>query len=221
MAKVSLSSLLDSLTGKLSGSVFQKSLGGLQLRSRVSPRNPRSGAQQFNRGNFSYVAGLWDTLDPAQISSWNDNAPSGVSGKAFFLQVNAMINSSGQDLILEYTASGALDYPDLVFNDLTPTLMLVETLGINYDLPAGQYLVIFATPQLRSGVTFISPSTYRLLYVVHPGVNPAVTFSIYAEYVAKFSAPAEGNVIGLRFYLIDTITGAASVVGFTHNYVDP
>lgn len=220
MAKVELSALLVSLTGKLSGSVFQNSLGGLQLRSRVSPRNPRSAKQQSFRSKWGSNARLWNTLLPAEIASWNDNAPEGSSGKAFFQEINAFIIRTGQPALRTYSPGSALDAPGPVFDAIEPGNLQVSFPGIVGALPAATYLNYFLSPQYSPGTSFISSHAYIFLGSILPAAEPADTIDITAAYTAAFGNPVPGNVIGIRAYQIDVSTGQTSPADVNQAYVE-
>ena len=86
-------------TGKLGLTVTWPGRNGLIRRTRVTPRNPRSGAQQLIRQNLSTQAAAYDQLTDAQQAAWIAAAaqiqskPSlGQSGPLTGLQLFAKIN---------------------------------------------------------------------------------------------------------------------------------
>lgn len=220
MAKVSLSALLDSLTGKLSGSVFQNSLGGIQIRQRVSPRNPRSPAQQGLRANFSYNGRSWSDLSQTQIESWNTAAPSGQSGISLFQSTNQMLFFSGLPPVDEYTGTGELTPPGVEIATLDENNFEISCPGIIGAIPVYTYLNIFATPNLSPGKTQVSISEYRYINTVAPGIVPSIQFSIYHQYVAVFGQPVDRSLIAVRCYLVNSVTGASSPSSFTQANVN-
>lgn len=214
MAKVILSALLDDLSGKLSGSVFQTTVGGLQLRNKVSPRNPRSPAQQRSRANFSYATRSWNDLTPTEIASWNDNAPEGVPGISFYLDVNSKIQSAGFPLLREYTGSGTIDILPITWNVLTLDDSVTNPLTAPDPLPAGQYCSVFATAPLSPGTSFISPSAYVLIQTFPPGTETNFGVNFGAAYVARFGFRNDGTVNGLKAYIFEPATGLCSATVF-------
>lgn len=220
MAKVSLSSLLDSLTGKLSGSVFQNSVGGLQLRSRVSPRNPRSQRQQNNRGNWSQTASGWNALSPSQILSWNSGAPVGVPGKSFFQAVNQQLFTANAAPLLEYTGGSALADPLTQINYVNPDGLGLAFPGLPEFLPADTYLNISATRSFSPGTSFITDSAYLLIKSWPPGYPAAESAEYRDAYQAVFAKPTVGSVIGVRAYQINAATGQISIYSQAQAYVD-
>ena len=70
MAKVMFTAIVAEITGRLAGSVFQKSVGGYQLHTVGLPINRRTGAQQLNRVTFEFLASHWQTLTDEQKLSY-------------------------------------------------------------------------------------------------------------------------------------------------------
>lgn len=214
MAKVSLSALLDSLTGKLSGSVFQNSLGGLQLRSRVSPRNPQTLIQQSLRANFSFNGRSWPELSPSEIESWNNAAPPGSSGLSLFQSTNQMLFFAGLPPISEYTAVAQLTPPGLAIDLVDALNFEISCPVLIGAIPVYQYINVYATNNLSAGKTQVSLSEYRFIKTIEPGIVPSTSFSIYDQYVSIFGQPVERSLIAVRCYIVDSATGASSPNSF-------
>lgn len=219
MAKVSLSALLDSLTGKLSGSVFQNSVGGLQLRSRVSPRDPKTTDQQIVRGNWGFLASSWNELSPSDIDSWNDNAPVGSNGKSFFQESNAKIASAGHASITTYTGSGPLATPGLNIDSMSFTDMIISFPTLVPVVTTDYVICVFATPCLSAGTSFISPSTYRLIGTYPVPTAMPLPYNAFPGFTARYGAPVAGSVVGFRAYLVNFVTGASSPDSLVQGYV--
>ena len=58
--------------GKLGGQVASKNRAGAYVRTKVTPVNPRTTAQQSMRSLFGTVASAWRSLTQAQVNSWNE-----------------------------------------------------------------------------------------------------------------------------------------------------
>lgn len=70
MAKVEFTAIVSQITGRLSGSVFQRSVGGNQLRSIGWGVNRRTLLQQSNRITMEFLASNWQLLSPGQQATW-------------------------------------------------------------------------------------------------------------------------------------------------------
>lgn len=214
MAKVVLSALLDELTGKVAGSVFQNTVGGLQLRTKVNPRNPRSLYQQMRRSDWSFAALSWLTLNSIELQSWNDNAPAGSSGSAFFLQTNAYIQSAGQPLLRTYLPFTPFPSIQANFETLDPANVITQPLSAGDELAAGQFANVFATGTLSTGISFIAPSEYRYITSIARGTSITNPVDISAPYIARYGGVGVSGIVGLKFYIIDSLSGVASAVQF-------
>lgn len=221
MAKVELSALLDSITGKLSGSVFQNTVGGLQLRARVSPRDPKTPSQQKVRGTFGFNAASWSLLSDADRATWNDNAPMGSTGIAFYLQTNSRIGLTGEPLLNAFSPSTApvitaISLETILFDDIG-----VVTPATPLDTPANTWLLIYATRNQTPGTSFITGSAYKFLKAIPPATTIATERYFSTEYVAQFGVMNVGWVVGAAYLLIDVATGLQSIQSFTTGTVQP
>ena len=70
MAKVVFTAIVAELSGRLAGSVFQRSVGGYQLHSLGIPINRRTTGQQLNRMTLEFLASNWQTLTNTQQMSF-------------------------------------------------------------------------------------------------------------------------------------------------------
>lgn len=58
--------------GKLGGQVASKNRAGAYIRTKVTPVNPQTVAQQNIRQLFGSIASAWRSLTQAQINGWNE-----------------------------------------------------------------------------------------------------------------------------------------------------
>lgn len=70
MAKVQFTAIVSEVKGRLSGSVFQTSVGGNILRSLPLPRNPQTQLQQRNRSALVGATSSWRNCSAANRNSW-------------------------------------------------------------------------------------------------------------------------------------------------------
>lgn len=207
MAKVVLSSLLDSLTGKLSGSVFQVSTGGLQLRVLVKPRNPRTGKQQAVRGSFLATTSKYRNLTTTQRSSWSDASTLPVEGYARYNASNFFRANIGLLPMSTYSGTGLLTAPGTEIKTLSTTSIILKFAPYNGEIPVNNYILIYATEPLGPGIGTISPSQMIFLTSQPPGSYINDEWDITTAYSQKFGLPAADSVLGFRAVVIDTVTG--------------
>ena len=94
MARIVPSSLVDEITGKFNGDVFQMWRGIIVRKKGTRPRQPRTLPQTSLRQYFSYLSGDYDKLSSAFKSNWDYYASlvsSTISGFNAFMKLNQRI----------------------------------------------------------------------------------------------------------------------------------
>jgi hypothetical protein len=101
MARITTSALISDISGKVAGSVFQRSQGGLILRTKSGSINRLTPSQINSRIIFAQVAQAWTLLSLSKHNQWNayatylnknQNHSSSLkqSGQAVFMYVNCI-----------------------------------------------------------------------------------------------------------------------------------
>lgn len=94
MAIITPSALVDTITGRIGGSVLEVTRGVNYIRSGPFPRQPRVPLQQSIRGLINDYAGLWDALSPGRKTAWNYYAtglPGTLTGVNTYIAANAKL----------------------------------------------------------------------------------------------------------------------------------
>lgn len=215
------------ISGKIGGSVF--TLGGSMgsfIRNWAKPKNRRTAVQQFVRGVFSGLSSAWRSITSAQVSAWNEEAELGdanslrknvfgdnkvISGKDLFQRVNSLNLECGNAVYADPPVSTVTDA-------ITAAVCTADVSATQFDIamstfagavvvPANTTLIVQATPQLSSGVSFFGKSKYRSL-AVYPAATVINPLDIYADYIARFGALVAGSKIGVKmFFVYDNGTG--------------
>jgi len=104
MARITFSPLLVAASGKVADTVFSRWKGRPYIRSRVTPANPNSAAQQLQRNSLTYAVLQWQSL-PADVKArWNEYAsPYSKSGFNFWCHFNVPSEVHADDLELKMT----------------------------------------------------------------------------------------------------------------------
>lgn len=204
-------------SGKIGGHVASRNRGGAYFRTKVTPVNPQSTYQNEVRSRLTELSQAWRGLTQAQRDAWNaavqDFARTDIfgdirnpSGAQLYQRLNNNLAQVGQAAIS--TPPAVEEVPTVVIGTLTLNLTgPVGTLALSGAVPAGVSAVVDATMSLSPGKSFVK-SEYRRI-----GVYAAATASpldIYADYIAKFGAPVEGQKVFVRLSFINTTTGQAS-----------
>ena len=70
MAKVVYSANIQDIRGKLGNTVHSKARNGSTLRTRVSPKQPRTTSQTTVRANLTKTSGLYKNMTASQLAVW-------------------------------------------------------------------------------------------------------------------------------------------------------
>lgn len=201
MAKVQFSAVgITDMRAKLNGQVFSRNRGGAFVRTKVTPNNPRTTAQQLVRGFFGSISQGWSGLTEEQRASWNNAVDNWKrtdvfgnlrtpSGKALYQRLNNELQVSGQAQL--QTAPGLVEIPALNISGVV--IDGDDTFVIDYttDL-TGLKVLVYATPPLSAGTTNAN-NRFRLISVFDGG--DSAQFNIITAYNAKFGAiPANPNI---------------------------
>lgn len=206
MAKIKFGMMMTDASGKLGGQVFSKNRGGSYVRTKVTPTNPQTTAQMTVRGIFASISSAWSSLTEASRLSFNnlvgDYGTTDIfgdlhnpSGKALFQRLNQNLVISGQGPNYICVPPEAVPFANL--QSAICTLSGDEFYANCDGDTTGSKVVVWATPPLSQGTTFVK-NKLRQLAIANGGVSVSPDF--YAEYVAKFGVPAEGaNIyVGVR-----------------------
>ncbi|GAH51042.1 unnamed protein product [marine sediment metagenome] len=205
--------------GKIGGHVLSRNRAGAYLRTKVTPVNPSSGAQVDVRNRFSGISSDWKGLTAAQRLAWN----AAVSDFAKTDIFGDLRNPTGFNLhqklnnnLVNIAKAQIADPPGVEAVDAFLTMSIAAstgggTLAITYTdaIAADHSAIVFATPALSPGVSFVKSEYRQIDVMIAADVTP---FAIAAEYEAKFGAiGAEGMKIFVKMVLVNWATGQAGI----------
>lgn len=206
--------------GKLGGHVASKNRAGSYFRTKVTPVNGQSAAQQLIRGRFGASSQAWRGLSESQRQTWIDAAPDFpvfdifgnskiLSGSQLYNKLNLNLAVAGQSAIS--SAPSPVAIPSLVSLDAEADVS-EGTFTIDAGIaavPSGFTAVVLATPQYGPGKYFVKNRFRQLLTIAAAGsLNDA---SIYTAYTTQFGALVAGQKVSLKIFLISNTTGQAGV----------
>lgn len=196
--------------GKINGSVASKNRGGAYMRTKVTPVNRRTIAQQAVRSTFGFIAQQWRGLTEIQRKAWGGavenfkntdifgdlKSPSGFN---LFSKLNLpLINTTGGWSVNPPTA---VEVPIAV---LTGFIVNTNLNSFKVDLAdnplndGGGILVVDATPPLSPGLNFVKSQFRRIHHEVVVDASGAISLSLYSRYVDIFGVPAVGEKVFVR-----------------------
>jgi hypothetical protein len=207
MARISFTSEIAELVGKLAGSVFQYSYGGFQVHTRVVPSNPQTDRQQLRRGWLGWIAANWRNLTPTEQGTFI--AAAGTIPEAFRLYVGSNINLY---LIDEPTVTTYVTSPDpgnmpIDIDTLSPGNFDIIAAGPISTVPADTKLLVFATAEKVLPKRFTSPSEYSPIVYFDEGTDLSSAVSILTEWENLYGVLSGTNRICINAVLIDKTNG--------------
>jgi len=219
MAKILTTAIVADIRNKLNGSVFSKNRYGSYVRTKVTPVNPQTTAQQNVRNRLSTNSQAWRGLTDAQRQGWINAAPNFpttdifgnpkiLSGNALYVKLNNNLAGAGIAAIDDAPLPVAI--PAVVLGALaaaagTPAITAAFTPS---PVPTDFSFLIEATPQVGAGISFVKNRYRSLQYVAAAGTSPA---NLLTNYNAKFGTLVEGMKIFIRITAISTTTGQAGI----------
>lgn len=219
MARVLFSGVAGvDMRGKLNGSVFSKNRGGAYVRTKVTPVNPQSTAQQNVRNRLSTNSAAWRGLTEDQRQAWINAAPNfpytdiygntkQLSGQQLYVKLNNNLAQIGATLIADPptpVAIPALELTTLTSDDSANTVILAGTTPV----PAGFAMVVRGTGNVTPGKSFVK-NLFR--FVVAEAAAATSPFDISTEWTAIFGDPILGSKNFVQAFYVSTTTGQAGI----------
>ncbi len=222
--KAKTSPLFDDLSGKAGSIVAARNKGGLYVKPRRIPRNPRTRAQMSTRGILSSNSKAWETLTQLQRDAWNIAATNYQGSKNFgenvklsginaFVKFNNNLSMIGQPPINEPPVIPEFPIFNIASVIYTPaeenTPAKIEiTLG-GSQINADYFIVCRATAAFPQGRETMTSALRNIYTQVSDETNK---IEIYDDYLAKFGTfPEIGKKIHFEVFLIGKTSGVASL----------
>ncbi len=210
MARITFSSLVEEITGKLAGSVFQDSYQGFQIRTRVSPRNPQTYYSQLRRGEFAFLQEGWRYLSSTDRQTWIDNAPAGVSGINFYLSSNINLTLIELAPVAAYETATTPDAFEISILTIGSGIFTIEASGTTTTVPPGQSLLLQATAEKAPTKIFTNPSQYSPIITFPTGTDLSSPIDIASAWIDRYGQFTTDKRICLKTNLISTVNGSRS-----------
>ena len=208
--KVKFGAIVTDGRGKIGGHVMSKNRGGAYMRTKVTPSNPRTTAQQANRALLGSLSASWSSLTDGFRATWNGAVNDWVStnifgdtikptGKNLYVALNKNINAIGGATI--DTAPAKVEMPILGLEEvsiaITAQQITPEFANISNDV---QY-VFASTGPLTAGTSF-TKGKYRKIYNALGGQLDNT--ALYNAYVDRFGIPVQGQNVYFEVKLVES-----------------
>ena len=177
MARVQLSALVNDISGKVGGSVFQRTQGGLILRSNSGKIDSNSAQSNSRKVGMSSVQGSWQNLTNAQRLLWQTyaiylnkkqkhNTSLIINGHQLFININSLrYDMSGQSaLFVPYLLTTPVLAPLPLPITIVSVVFDIPALEVNISratVPADEVVFLFMSRPLSASQ--VSPNTKMLL----------------------------------------------------------
>jgi hypothetical protein len=215
--KIKWGALVVDGRNKIGGHVASSNRGGAYLRTKVSPKQPRTTYQTNVRAVFSAISSAWKSLTAANQRLWNDAVANYKKSDIFgdikspsgFNLYQKLNNNLTQVGIANITTP---PLPIAVTQFTSASLAAVHagaiTLTYAPAIPAGEAISVRATPAISPGKNFVKSEFRTIGKFLTADASPLV---ITTQYNAKYGAVgAAGEKIFVKVEHISTVTGQAS-----------
>jgi len=219
--KAKFGSIIVAGSGKIGGHVVSKNRSGAYIRTRVKPTNPQTSYQVNARATFSAASSAWASLTAAQRSAWNASSA-----------LQARQNSLGDTVMLSGKALFVSCYINLSLCGVTPLTNPVNpTAGFSFStitmaadnsdqnivftfsaaIPATHKILVFATPSLSPGLSFVKPYLRNFTLLSTSDTSPK---NLQSPYLLRLGViGAAGQRIHFTFVSIELTSGIATYAG--------
>lgn len=222
MAKVKYTAIVAEMRNSISGTTFSKNRYGNYARTKVTPVNPQTVHQQNQRSNLASLSQAWKTLTQSQRDQWGV-AAQGVprtdifgdskilSGQALYISAN--LNILGQNGTPISSPGIPAIIPQLRINsmsaifDISLQSMVVEVNVLPALQPADTSLVVYATPGINPGQSFVKNRYRKIFYDSYA----ASIVTLSGEITDRFGNALVGQTIYVKLAFMDNATGALGV----------
>jgi len=210
MARIAFSSTIEEILGSLAGTTFQDSYFGLQMRTRVTPKNPRSNYQMLRRGEFSYLTKAWRTLTPGEQDSWVDEAGTVPAALRLFISCNINLSLIGEAVVLSYTSDPQPTEFELAIDGFDETTLDIIAIGAADIVPAGTALLISVTALFSPARQFVNISQYSPVITFPALTDLSAATSILSEWIDRYGIMKPDLQLCISCSLINTTNGLRS-----------
>lgn len=204
---------------KVNGHVVSKNRYGSYIRTKVTPVNPQTDAQQAARNNLATWSQNWRSLAESDRQSWIDAAPNFpftdifgnikfLSGQALYVKLNTNIaNVSGTAID---TAPAPVGLPAIDSIALTASSG-PSVLSLAYSIPdanAVSVLVVEATPNVTPGKSFVKNLFRYTTQVLSTTASPLV---MTTAWTALFGDTVAFQKVFIRARIVNKETGQSGI----------
>jgi hypothetical protein len=220
MALIKFGMMMTDARGKLGGQVFTKTRSGATVRTKVTPTNPQTAAQQRARSILSNLSSNWRGLDPEQRAGWNSGVDQftrsnvfgdryAPSGKNLFVGLNANLALVGITMLV--TLPALVDVPSVIIDQIEISTLASE-ITISYDnlAPGASFSLVYQASRPMSQGRYNFSGAYATFFSAVGNAYPSAS-DLWDAYIDKFGAPSLGQKVAFKVFVIANASGQKSV----------
>lgn len=219
MAKILFTAVVADMRNKLNGTVFSKNRYGAYARTKVTPVNPQTVAQQNNRNQLATFSAAWRGITQSQREGWISaaaNFPTTdifgnakiLSGNALFVGLNKNLDTVGVAQIDDAPTPVALPAITALSLAAAEGAGTVAVTFAPTPVPADFAFIVYATPNVPPGRLFVK-NLYRTVTVLDAAATSPAAIGV--AYAAIHGAPVAGQTIFIKVVAVSKTTGQSGV----------
>lgn len=196
MASIQTGSIVANISGSVGSESYSRNAYGPYVKSRVTPTNPNTAAQQAARSDISDAVAAWQALTDAQRNAYVVEARQ----RSVKNRLGISTRLTGYNLFVrQFVQCAKAGAPDPVsidrfyVNDIFTLSSVVvdstqlEVVGVLSSKIAATRIAIYASQSRSPGQISFNPSTLRLILVINPSTG-SISIDCFSEYESIFGA---------------------------------
>lgn len=219
MAKVQFGVIATDLRQKIGGVVYARNRGGAYVRTKVTPINHHTAAQNTIRANMTTISKRWGSvLTDLQRLAWTNFAQAFpttdqfnqtliLSGLAIYVRCNQTSMATAGGFIDDPPADQNVGHPKAFGIQTLTAPNILDLTDWNISDAAGQYFALWATPPLSPGRNSFTPFYHRFYIQLMPPPDP---LSVGPNYVVRFGNLIAGKKVAIQLQILNPPNGALS-----------
>tara|TARA_R100001244_G_scaffold43454_1_gene39073 strand:+ start:199 stop:879 length:681 start_codon:yes stop_codon:yes gene_type:complete len=208
MAIVKTSGLVSDIRGKLGGVCFQKSSGGLMLRTMTKPKNKRTNSQELQRATMAQVQNEWRDITNGERDKYkslatlaqvrqNNITKNIINGHQLFIKVNTLLLRYGEAVVTSTKLNQSLIVPIECTVALTLGVLEIST---NRAIVYGNEILVFYMSGIIANSVNRNRNRSRMIVFQNVSSNK---FDITAPYLAIFGVlPATDDQVFIKYFVV-------------------
>jgi hypothetical protein len=218
MASIIFDGIVAEARGALGTNVFSRNQYGAYVKTRVTPTNPSTAAQEDWRARLAQAVATWGSLSQDQRNMYHAQAKhfrvkdrlgrqTKINGYNLFIRQQLIISKAGNQDTVSNPVATLVDSFRIDFLELTTTSFLLNTVA--ETVPGNTRLTVKASPGRPASHQSFNPATCVLIIESEAVAAGNQVVDITDAYETRFGAIAglAGQWVTIGIQTFDVITG--------------